>query len=124
MRAPLLIAAALTVLIAGAHSYLGERYILIRLFRRDNLPKLRGGVEFTKQTLRFAWHITSIAWVGLACLMIVLASSSAGTEHAVATVIAFVFAVTGVAAMVGSRGRHLSWVVFLAIAALVWFGSR
>lgn len=39
------------------HSYLGEKYILIRLFRRDNIPKLLGSDEFTKGTLRFCWHI-------------------------------------------------------------------
>jgi len=66
MRISLLMAAVLTILVAAAHSYLGERYILIRLLRRNDLPKLFGGVEFTKKTLRFAWHITSIAWLGLA----------------------------------------------------------
>ena len=34
------------------------------------------------------------------------------------------FAVSGVVALVGSRGKHLSWVVFLAIAALTWLGTR
>ena len=122
MRIPLLIAAGLTMLIAGAHSYLGERYILIRLFRRDSLPKLLGGVEFTKQTLRLAWHLTSVAWLGLACLLLVLAGPPSESARTQAHVIAAVFAVSGVTALVGSRGRHLSWVVFFAIAALAWLG--
>lgn len=122
MRISLLIAAGLATLLAGAHSYLGERYILIRLFRRDNLPKLLGDVEFTKQTLRFAWHITSIAWLGLASLLIVLAWSPSGAERTQTRLIAAVFGVSGLAALLGSRGRHLSWVVFFAIAAFVWFG--
>ena len=124
MRVSLLIAAGLATLLAAAHSYLGERYILIRLFRRDNLPRLLGGVEFTKQTLRFAWHITSIAWLGLASLIVVLALSPGATQRTQAQLIAAVFALSGMAALLGSRGRHLSWVVFLAIAALVWFGYR
>jgi hypothetical protein len=122
MRISFLIAAGLAILLAGAHSYLGERYILIRLFRRDNLPKLFGGVEFTKQTLRFAWHITSIAWLGLASLLFVLAWSPNGAERTQARLIAAVFGFSGLAALLGSRGRHLSWVVFFAIAVLVWFG--
>ena len=122
MRVSLLIAAGLTILLAAAHSYLGERYILIRLFRRDNLPKLLGGVEFTKLTLRFAWHITSVAWLGLASLIVILAPSPGATQLTQARAIAGVFGVSGVAALLGSRGRHLSWVVFLTIAALVWFG--
>ncbi len=122
MRSSLMIAAALTVFVAAAHSYLGERYILIRLFRRTELPKLFGGVEFTKQTLRFAWHITSIAWLGLASLIVVLASASDEAQLTQARLIAGVFGSSGVAALAGSRGRHVSWVVFFAIAALVWFG--
>lgn len=122
MRSSLMIAAVLTILVAAAHSYLGERYILMRLFRRTELPKLFGGVEFTKQTLRFAWHITSIAWLGLASLIVVLASASGEAQLTQARLIAGVFGISGVAALVGSRGRHLSWVVFFAIAALVWFG--
>ena len=122
MRLSLLIAAGLTTLIAAAHSYLGERYILIRLFRRPDLPKLFGGVEFTKQTLRFAWHITSIAWLGLAALMALLASSPGAGERTHARLIAAIFGLSGVAALLGSKGRHLSWIVFFAIAALVWFG--
>ena len=124
MRISLLIAAGLATLLAAAHSYLGERHILIRLFRRDDLPKVLGGAEFTKQTLRFAWHITSIAWLGLASLIVVLASSPDATQVTQARLIAGVFGFSGMAALLGSRGRHLSWVVFFAIAALVWFGYR
>ena len=36
------IAAIFLFFIGLAHSILGERYILVRLFRRDNLPKLLG----------------------------------------------------------------------------------
>jgi hypothetical protein len=122
MRIALVTAAGLTMVLAAAHSYLGERYILIRLFRRDNLPKLLGGVEFTKQTLRFAWHITSIAWLGLATLLLLMSSSPGAAYRAHARVIAAVFGLSGVAALLGSRGRHLSWIVFFAIAALVWRG--
>ena len=46
-------AVLLALAIAAAHSYLGERYILIRLFRRDNLPKLFGSADFTIRIRRF-----------------------------------------------------------------------
>ena len=48
----LLFAALLILVVGGAHSYLGERYILIRLFRGP-LPKVLGSEEFTRRTLRF-----------------------------------------------------------------------
>ena len=107
---PLVAAAALAVGIGIAHSYLGERYILIRLFRRDNLPTIRGSDRFTKDTLRFAWHITTLAWWGMAAALVWDPTRA----------IALAFAASGVAALVGSRGRHYSWIVFGAIAALAW----
>ena len=124
MNTSLLIAAVLAVLLGVTHSYLGERYILIRLFRRGDLPRLFGGVEFTQQTLRFAWHLTSVAWVGFAGLLATLASSPQGTGRTQAQVISVTFALSGALALIGSKGRHLSWIVFLAIAGLVWLGGR
>jgi hypothetical protein len=60
------LAAGLCIAIGLAHSVLGERYILIRFFRRTDLPKLFRGAELTIRTLRFAWHLTTIAWQGAA----------------------------------------------------------
>ncbi|HET6404241.1 MAG TPA: hypothetical protein VFH78_06300 [Candidatus Thermoplasmatota archaeon] len=108
---PLLaLAAFLIASISLAHSYLGERYILIRLFRRPDLPKLFGSDRFTKRTLRFAWHITSVAWLGLAAALF--------WEPRVA--VSAAFAVSAVVSLAGARGRHYSWIVFGAIAALTW----
>ena len=63
------IASALCFLIGIIHSYMGERFILIRLFRGDNVPHLFGSDLFTKRTLRFAWHITTFAWWGFAYVL-------------------------------------------------------
>ncbi|HEX7152779.1 MAG TPA: hypothetical protein VF618_14915 [Thermoanaerobaculia bacterium] len=122
MNTPLVIAAVLTAFLGIAHSYLGERYILMRLFRRGNLPELFRRHEFTRRTLRLAWHIMSVLAFGFAALLVVLASSVAAEElRTIGRIIAVTFALCGVMSLVISRGRHLSWVVFFAIAALVWF---
>ncbi len=113
-------AAGLLILLGVAHSYLGERYILIRLFRRPDLPKLGGSDVFTRRTLRFAWHLTSVAWWGFAALLLTLRGASTADTRTLAYVIAVTSAVSGVVALLGSRGRHPSWIVFLAIATLVW----
>jgi hypothetical protein len=118
----LLIAATLLVAIAAAHSYLGERYILIRLFRRENLPKVSGSESFTKNILRFAWHITSVAWVGFAAILVVL-SRPAPQSNAIARTVGATFLVSAAVSVVGSRGRHYSWIVFLAIGLLTWFAA-
>lgn len=110
----------LLIVVAAAHSLLGERYILQRLFTRDNLPKLFGSDDFTKRTLRFAWHITSVAWFGMAALLVSLVHKSPYSEVPY-QIIAVTFAVTGLISFIGSRGKHLPWIVFSMIAALVWF---
>jgi hypothetical protein len=117
MGVALYVAAVLAFGIAVAHSVLGERYILIRLFRRDDLPKLFGGTQFTARTLRLAWHITSIAWCGFAALLVLLARGQA-TVPGVTTVIGITFGLTAAVALFVSRGRHLSWIVFGLISAL------
>jgi hypothetical protein len=126
MNTLLLVAAGLILLVGAAHSYLGERYILIRLFRREDLPKLYGSDLFTRQTLRFAWHLTTIAWWGTAALLVAAAAARSGAVSVgqIGAVVAATSLVSAVAAFVGSRGRHLSWIAFLAIAALAWWGSR
>ncbi len=112
----LALAALFILAIALAHSYLGERYILVRLFRQP-LPKLFGSDDFTKRTLRFAWHVTSVAWLGFAALLL-QAGSSELTRANVLVVTAVTFATTASIALIGGRGKHLSWVVFMAIAVL------
>lgn len=114
----LIAAAVLCFAIGLAHSVLGERYILIRLFRRASLPKLFGGETFTRQTLRFAWHLTTIAWWGFGLLLLFVAQPELQFRQTFLLVTAGVFAASGLIALFASRGRHLSWIVFLAIATL------
>ena len=123
MYVALYVAALLLIAVGVAHSCLGERYILIRLFRREDLPKLFGGTAFTVRTLRFAWHLTTVAWFGFAVLVVLLADPTA-TPGAIGLVIGAVFLLHGVVALVASRGRHLAWPVFLAVGMLVLFATR
>lgn len=123
MQPLLYVAAFLLVAVGIAHSWLGERYILIRLFRRGHLPQIFGSSEFTIRTLRFAWHLTSVAWLGFAALLILLASPPV-TSSAIGLVIGCTFLVHCAIALVGSRGRHLSWPIFLAVGILVLYATR
>jgi hypothetical protein len=118
-----LVAAALCVFLAVAHSYLGERYILIRLFRRTDIPKLFGGTEFTTRTLRFAWHLTSVAWLGAAALFFQLAQGPISSTS-VATVLAVIFLISAGVTLFASRGRHFAWPLFLVIGIIALYGSK
>lgn len=108
----------LLILIGFIHSYFGEKYILIRLFRRDNIPKLYGSDWFTKRVLRFAWHITTIAWWGFAAILFILANQNDHVERTILIIISVVFFTSGLISGGFSKGKHLSWIVFFAIAGL------
>lgn len=115
----LVFSASVLLLTSALHSVLGERFILRPLLRREDLPRLFGSRDFVPHTLRFVWHLLSIAFVGLAGILIALAMDSprgmfTGTISAAA-------AASAVVAAAISRGRHLSWVAFAAVAMATWF---
>ncbi len=111
------------VLVGIAHSYLGEKYILIRLFRKNDLPKLLGGTEFTQNTLRFAWHLTTLTWLSLALILVYLASGQI-TKQEIGNIIGATFLIHFFVALFASRGKHLSWIVFLIISAAIFYASN
>jgi hypothetical protein len=120
---PLLAAGAVLAFGIGlAHSVLGERYILIRLFRRRDLPKLFGADTFTRRTLRFAWHLTTLAWWGFAAQM-ALASRAPAAQSPLLQAIAWTFLASALLGLAVTRGRHLAWPVLLAIAACAWLAG-
>lgn len=116
------LAAILLVIVGAAHSLLGERLLISRLAALEALPHLRGSREYTLRLVRVAWHITTVAWAGFAAIF-VLAANDALTRPGVLTVICATFAVSGLTALIASRGRHLSWIVFLAVGALALYGA-
>lgn len=125
MTIPLLAtAAALLVLVGGAHSYLGEKYILSRLFRRDNIPHLLGSDVFTKQVLRFAWHLTTVAWWTFAAILVSIATAPLGVEiRWTLWALAAGTAMTGLTIFAATRGRHLAWIVFAASAVCIFIAT-
>jgi hypothetical protein len=117
----LFVAGILIVALGLAHSYLGERYILTRLFRREDLPKIFGSSQFTAQTLRFAWHITTICWFGFAAVLVQIGQGQL-TPISAAQIIGYSCIASGILPLVITRGRHLSWIVFFVVGgiSLIW----
>lgn len=101
-----------------AHSWLGERYILIRLFKSGGLPKLFGSTAFTTGTLRFVWHLTTVAWWGMAYLTFIAAGGEVSKDQLLG-VIGSVALVSAAFPLYFTRGKHLSWLVFLLVGVLV-----
>ena len=117
MSGLLYLAAFLAVALGVAHSLLGERYILTRLFRRGDLPKIFGSSEFTTRTLRFVWHITTVAWFGFAALLL-HAGRGDLTVPGTLQIIGITSVASGLLPLLLTRGRHLSWLVLFAIGGI------
>jgi len=117
----LMIGTILLLIIGIIHSYLGEKYLLIRLFRREDLPKLLGSDWFTKRVLRFAWHLTTLAWWGFAAILYVLSAPSVDIRSEILLIVTIVFALSGIVSLLFTRGKHLSWLIFFTIAATSYY---
>lgn len=102
------VAVGILTLIAALHSVLGEGALLRPLFAKEwdiGVPRFAA-----ERILRFAWHLTSIAWVGLA-----VAIAGVPLLHAAA----IVCVISGAVVFVMLRG-HLAWPLFFAAGMCLW----
>lgn len=123
MNGYFLIAALLAFLMGLTHSIMGERFFLARLFKREPLHQF-GDAVYINRTTRIAWHLTTIAWWNAAAILMVL--SFRPLDHTimiVGRIISNIFLLSGILSLVGSRGRHLSWVIFFFISLVAWLGT-
>ncbi len=96
------VAVGILTLIAALHSVLGEGALLRPLFAKEwdiGIPRFAA-----ERILRFAWHLTSIAWIGLA-----VAVAGVPLLHAAA----IVCMISGGVVFAMLRG-HLAWPLFFA----------
>ena len=117
------LAAAFCLLIGIAHSYLGERFILTRLFKRDNLPKLFGNDHFTKGTLRFCWHIMTFAVWGFGILIWLVAMEYQNLTQAILITCSVVFLASAIVSFAFTKAKHLSWIFLLAISIICFYNA-
>lgn len=100
-----LLSAVLLSFIALAHSLLGERFLLGPLLAQPLPPPL---ARFHGRTLRMAWHLTSLAWWGLAWALV--------RPDLLVTAVAVVLGLSAVVGFVGTRGAHFVWPLFVVSA--------
>ena len=118
----LVIAALLTVGLGLAHSFLGEWKLIGPLLDPARRVGVLASSSFARNVLRFAWHLTSLAWWGFAAILIAVAASPNPIRDML-WIIATTFALTGLLILIVGRGRHLAWPVCLTIAALAVWGT-
>ncbi len=106
MNAGTMLAVSSLVSLAVAHSVMGEKKLIGPLLASPKFPKLPVPAAFAQRTLRFAWHLTSLAWLALAWALMI--------EGEVRWPVAVLLALSGVITHVASRGQHFAWALFLA----------
>jgi hypothetical protein len=123
MNVALLIAGAVAVATGLAHSYMGERQILIPLFRRSELTPhaLR---KRDQAVLRGVWHFFSImVWTAAGLLFALAPATLDGGAQTAVRIVAGYFAAFAVLVLVHSRGRHFAWLLGSGIAASAWWAT-
>ncbi|MDZ4860978.1 MAG: hypothetical protein SGI88_18540 [Candidatus Hydrogenedentes bacterium] len=114
----MLAAAAILVFCGCAHSYLGERFLFRRLFALPDLPLFHHDRRYTESVLRFAWHLTSLAWWGFAAILLSLAIG-APTLRVVGGIIGITILLTGTIIVATAGKRHPAWWLFLLAGGLI-----
>jgi hypothetical protein len=119
----LLLAAGILVFVGGMHSYLGERLLFPRLFALPDLPLFRKDRGFTEAVLRFAWHLTSLAWWGMAVVVGAMALTVVD-NHRVGVILGATVLLSGLIIVVTCGVRHPAWWLFLIAGACILYGTR
>ena len=107
-----IIVAVLGVIVAIAHSVLGERVILGPLYREQTTGLL--AARATRDILRAVFHIPSLAWGGLG-IAVLLNRLQSGSDL-LPIVAATIFALSAFANIAALRRPHPGGLILLAMA--------
>ncbi|MBM7068259.1 hypothetical protein [Actibacterium sp. 188UL27-1] len=114
----LILAAILLFAVGLMHSLRGDRHLIAPILALPDLPIILGSRRNTELTLRIGWHVTTLFWWILGVVLIVMQFRIAAAPDVLLWGISGACGVTGLAALILSRGKHMSWVFFLPIAVL------
>ncbi len=113
------VAALAYLSLAVAHSYLGERKVLVPLLAQAwaiALPR-----SFAQPLLRWAWHLTSVIWLSAAAIL-AMAATRGGIPPVALDALGVAALASGAVMLVALRGVHPAWAVF-AVAAIGCFAG-
>jgi hypothetical protein len=111
----LISAAIVTVLTAFTHSYFGEKRLIAPLVASNDGVMSR---LLAKQVIRFAWHLTSLLWIGQALLLLRAASNPEYFDQTLIAGIGLLYVGVGLFDAAVTRGKHIGWPLLTAIGVL------
>jgi hypothetical protein len=116
----LLFAGMISIAAGLIHSWLGERKLLGPV-----LASMAEG-SVARRVLRFAWHLTSLAWAAVGAILVALALSPPDRlGFSVLLIVTVLLWLNGLVSFLAGGVRHIGWPLFCAAAAaatLVLFG--
>jgi len=119
----LIIGSLTMTILAILHSYIGETRLLQHLLAKPDLPALQGSIGYTRAVVRFAWHLTSVAWLGFAAIFIALIYIPFEEQKLIGIILAGCFGLSAIIAFAATRGRHLAWIFFLVATICAQMGT-
>jgi hypothetical protein len=108
----LIAAAVATLVTAFTHSFFGERRLIGPLVTSNAGIMSR---VLAKQVVRFAWHLTTLLWLGQALLLLRAANAASSPDRALVIGIGVVYVAAGLFDAVFTRGKHIGWPMLTAI---------
>jgi hypothetical protein len=117
-------AAALAVGVAIVHSVLGERRLIGPILDAASPGPAVLRSSLSRRILRFAWHVTSLAWLAQAAVLAIVATFPSGAQGRPTVVVTGVsFLVIAAIAVAISRGRHVGWPLLAAVGVAALAGA-
>jgi hypothetical protein len=122
MNFPLAAAGLCVILLAIAHSAIGERLVLRPLMGWNGQAPDGAKVLSLQQrrVLRASWHLVSI--FGLGCAALLLSAGWSGSFAAARPILYVTFLAAALYWLPATRGRHPAWAVLALIGALTAYG--
>lgn len=117
----LIIAAILLFAVGAMHSILGGKRLIAPILARPDLPVILGSLENTRLTLWVGWHILTLFWWGQALVLVVIALAPEHTILATLLTLSAGTAIGGILALVLSRAKHRSWIMFLPLSIITFY---
>lgn len=115
----LFVAATLLFLVGLMHSLLGEKNLIRPLLAREDFPVVLGSRRNARLTLWFGWHALTLFWWAQAFVLMKMAVDVETAARTTLISLSLACATLGLVALLVSRGKHVSWVFLLPLAAIL-----
>ena len=110
----MLIAAAITIILIGlVHSFLGESKVIKPLQNAKSLTPNH------RRLIRVSWHVLTVFWFAIAIYLMVLQVRPGSERTSFLIIMASLFGLMTMLALIASKGRHFSYIGFGAVTILL-----